>query len=444
MNTATFKGGLNLPGYKENTERLAIVPASIPELVYLPLVQHIGAPCSPLVKIGDQVKKGEKIAAGQGFVTAPIHASVSGKVKAIEKMGHPGGNFVTSIIIENDGREEWAATVKPRAHPGDLSGEEIRKIVWEAGIVGLGGAAFPTHVKYAPVEGKKADYIILNGAECEPYLTADHRLMLEQAERIITGLRYILKATDCQQGIIAVEENKLDVIKHLQEILINDKQIRVQPLRVKYPQGSEKHLIYACTQREVPVGGLPLDVGVIVNNVGTAFAVAQAVEEGKPLIERVVTVNGTGIKKPANYLVRIGTLFSHLIEESGGYQGETEKIIAGGLMMGKTVFTADIPVVKGTSGIVVLAHTAGTVKKETSCVRCAKCIEACPLFLEPTTLVRLAKRGFWEQAEKNNVLSCIECGSCAYVCPAHIPLVQYIQRVKQAIALAKKGGGKKK
>ena len=447
MNTSTFKGGIHLPGYKEGTQGLPIVLAGIPDKVYLPVSQHIGAPCIPLVQVGDEVKKGQKIAEGKGFVTAPIHASVSGKVVAIEKKQHPGGNFVDCIVIENDYKEEWADTVKPNPHPEELSAEEIRKIIFEAGIVGLGGATFPAHVKLAPVEGKKADYILLNGVECEPYITADHRLMLEKPERIVAGLRYILKSTGCEQGVIAIEENKPDAIALFQKMLAKEKNIRVQALKEKYPQGSEKHLIYACTQREVPVGGLPLDAGVIVHNVGTAAAIADAVEEGIPLIQRVVTLSGNGVNKPANYLVRLGTLFSSLIEESGGYSGEIEKIIAGGLMMGKTVFTADIPVIKGSSGIVVLQKTDGKKEREYSCVRCAKCVDACPLFLEPTTLVKLTKRQLWEEAEKNNALSCIECGSCVFVCPARIPLVQYLRRAKQAIgvlkAKAKSAGGKK-
>ncbi len=447
MNTSTFKGGIHLPGYKEGTQGLPIVLAGIPDKIYLPVSQHIGAPCVPLVQVGDEVKKGQKIAEGKGFVTAPIHASVSGKVVAIEKKQHPGGNFVNCIVIENDYKEEWADTVKPNSHPEELSAEEIRKIIFEAGIVGLGGATFPAHVKLAPVEGKKADYILLNGVECEPYITADHRLMLEKPERIVAGLRYILKSTGCEQGIIAIEENKPDAIALFQKMLAKEKNIRVQALKEKYPQGSEKHLIYACTQREVPVGGLPLDAGVVVHNVGTAAAIADAVEEGIPLIQRIVTLSGDGVNKPTNYLVRLGTLFSSLIEESGGYSGDVEKIIAGGLMMGKTVFTAEIPVIKGSSGIVVLKKTGKEKEREYSCVRCAKCVDACPLFLEPTTLVKLAKRRLWEEAEQNNALSCIECGSCVFVCPARIPLVQYIRRAKQEIgalkAKAKSAGGKK-
>lgn len=437
MSISTFKGGIHLPGYKEGTQGLAIIPANIPEKVYLPLSQHIGAPCTPLVEVGAEVKKGQKIAAGKGFVTSPIYASVSGRVVAIEKRQHPGGNFGDCLVLENDGKEEWADTVKPNLHPEELSAEEIRNIIFEAGIVGMGGATFPAHVKYAPVEGKKADYIILNGVECEPYITADHRVMLEKADRIIAGLRYILKSTGCNQGIIAIEENKPDAIALMKKAVASEQNIRVQALKEKYPQGSEKHLIYACTQREVPVGGLPLDVGVIVNNVGTAVAIADAVELGIPLIERVVTLSGDGVKNPANYLVRLGTLFSDLIAQSGGYSGEIERIISGGLMMGKTVYSAEVPVIKGSSGIVVIKKVSRKKVREYNCVRCGKCIEACPLFLEPTTIAKLAKRGLWEEAEKNYAMSCIECGSCVFVCPARIPLVQYIRRAKQAIGAAK-------
>jgi electron transport complex protein RnfC len=260
--------------------------------------------------------------------------------------------------------------------------------------------------------------------------------MLEKAERVIAGLRYILKSVGCDKGIIGIEENKPDAIALFEKLTAGDAIISVKPLYEKYPQGSEKQLIYACTQREVPVGGLPLDAGVIVNNVGTAAAIADAVELGLPMIERIVTVSGTGIKSPANLLVRFGTLFSDLIEQCGGYTGDIERIICGGLMMGKTVYTADMPVVKGTSGIVILKKEDEQKVREYNCVRCAKCVDACPAFLEPTTIVKLAKRGLWEEAQKNNALSCIECGCCVYVCPANIPLVQYIRRAKQAIAAA--------
>jgi electron transport complex protein RnfC len=437
MKRATFKGGIHPDGHKELTSNLPTVVAPIPDRVYIPLSQHTGAPCVPLVVAGDEVKKGQKIGMAKAFVSAPIHASVSGKVVGIEVMEHPGGSFVPCIIIENDHREEWAETVQPAADPAALTPEELRAIILEAGIVGQGGATFPTHVKYAPVAGKKIDTVILNGVECEPYLTADHRLMLERPERIVAGLGYMLRSIGCTQGVIAIEENKMDAVAVMEKAIASQPNLRVVVLKEKYPQGSEKQLIYACTGKELPVGELPLSVGVIVNNVGTAASFADAVELGIPLIERYVTVSGPGICHPANYLVRIGTLFSELIKESGGYLGEVEKIIAGGPMMGKTVFSDELPVVKGTSGIVLLHKEPHRAQKEYPCVRCAKCIDACPAFLEPTSLARLAKRSAWEEAEKADAMSCIECSSCVYACPAQIPLIQYIRRAKQAILAAK-------
>lgn len=441
MKRATFRGGIHLDGHKELTSGLETIAARIPDRVYIPLSQHIGAPCVPLVVAGDEVRKGQKIGMAKGFVSAPIHASVSGKVVGIELMEHPGGSFVPCIIIENDRKEQWADSIVPHENPAALEPEELRSIILEAGIVGKGGATFPSHVKYAPVEGKIVDTVILNGVECEPYLTTDHRLMLERSEKIVAGLGYIMRSVGCERGIIAVEENKMDAVAVMEKAAATVENVTIVVLREKYPQGSEKQLIYACTGREVPVGGLPLAVGVIVNNVGTASALADAVELGIPFIERNVTVSGPGIRNPANYRVRIGTLFSELIEQSGGYNGEVEKIIAGGPMMGKTVFSDNIPVVKGTSGIVLFTKNEQQTGREYPCVRCAKCIDACPAFLEPTSLARMAKRKAWEDAEKSDVMSCIECSSCVYACPAHIPLIQHIRRAKQAVlaAKAKKG-----
>ena len=437
MKKATFRGGIHLDGRKELTSGRETIPAPVPDRLYIPLSQHIGAPCAPLVVEGDEVKKGQMIGAGKGFVSAPVHASVSGKVVGLELMEHPGGSFVHCVVIENDHLETWAETVIPADDPASLGPEAIRKIIQDAGIVGMGGATFPAHVKYAPVEGKKVETVILNGVECEPYLTADHRLMLEKPERIVAGLQYIMLSVGCCNGVIAIEDNKPDAVTTLQQAVATVKNITVVVLKEKYPQGSEKQLIYACTGRQVPAGGLPLAVGVIVNNVGTAVAVADAVELGIPLIERYVTVSGPGIRNPANYLVRIGTLFSELIKESGGHNGEIGKIIAGGPMMGKAVFSDKLPVVKGTSGIVLFKSETSHKCKEFSCVRCAKCIDACPAFLEPTSLVRMSKRSAWEEAEKSDVMSCIECSSCVYVCPAGIPLIQHIRRAKQAVISAK-------
>lgn len=437
MKKASFKGGIHPHGYKELTCGKVTVPARVPDTVYIPLSQHIGAPCASLVLVGDRVGKGQKIGEGKGFVTAPIHASVSGTVSAVELREHPGGSFVNCVVIENDGKEEWAETVKPHKSPATLDSEQLRKIIFEAGIVGMGGATFPSHVKYSPVEGKRAEVVIVNGIECEPYLTADHRLMVEKPDRIVAGLRYIMRSVCCGRGVIAVEDNKLDAVSLLEKAAAGEGGITVHVLKEKYPQGSEKQLIYACTGKQVPMGGLPLDVGVIVNNVGTAVAVAEAVERGIPLIERYLTVSGNGVREPSNYLVRVGTLFKDLIAQSGGYAGNVEKIIAGGLMMGKAVFSDEVPVVKGSSGVVVIRNDAKREFREYGCVRCAKCVDVCPMFLEPTSLVKLAKMGAWEEAEKFHVTSCIECGSCVYGCPAHIPLVQYIRRAKQAVLAAK-------
>lgn len=443
MAKSTFKGGIHPAGHKDMTSGKAAIAAAIPDRLYIPLSQHIGAPSVPIVSVGDKVLKGQKIGEGKGFVSAPVHSSVSGTVVSIEVMEHPGGSFVPCVVIENDHLEEWHPSVQPRSDTDSLTPEELRVIILDAGIVGMGGATFPSHVKYAPVEGKKADYVILNGIECEPYLTADHRLMLEKAERIVSGLCHIMKAVDCQQGVIGIEDNKMDAVEVMQKATANYPNIQVRVLKEKYPQGSEKQLIYACTGREVPVGGLPIAVGVIVNNVGTAVAVADAVEYGKPLVERYLTVSGDAVKNPQNYVACIGTLFSELIAESGGLDGDVEKIIAGGPMMGKTVFSSEVPVVKGTSGIVVMKRSAPS-KPEYPCVRCAKCVDACPAFLEPTTLVKNAKRSLWDDAERNNILSCVECSSCVYVCPAQIPLIQYIRRGKQAVLASKaKSTGKK-
>lgn len=437
MSKATFRGGIHVAGHKELTSRAAVIPATVPDRLYIPLSQHIGAACVPLVTVGERVTKGQRIGEAKGFVSSPIHATVSGEVVAIEVMEHPGGSFVPCIVIANDRLEEWHESIKPATDPAGLSPEEIRTIILNAGIVGMGGATFPSHVKYAPVEGKIVDTIILNGVECEPYLTSDHRLMLEKADRIVAGLGYIMKGVGCSRGVIAIEDNKMDAVAVLEQASRSNPAISVVVMKEKYPQGSEKQLIYACTGREVPVGGLPIAVGIIVNNVATAAAIADAVELGIPLIERYLTVSGDGIKNPANYLVRVGTLFSDLLAQSGGTVGDIERIISGGPMMGKTVFSAEVPVVKGSSGIVVMKKPVGASPTEYPCVRCAKCVDACPAFLEPTSIVKLAKRSKWEETEAANVMSCIECGSCVYVCPARIPLIQYIRRAKQAVLAAK-------
>lgn len=429
MRKRSFPGGIHPPGQKELTSRSRIVSAVAPEKVYIPLNQHIGAPCQPIVQAGDFVKLGQKIGEGNGFVSVPVHASVSGKVIGFEEL--PGwGNCV---VIENDGKDEWTPEVIHNDFPGSMSPDQMRKAVMEAGVVGMGGAAFPAHVKFTPPANKPIEYLILNGSECEPYLTADHRIMVEESDRVIAGMGYIMKMLGCSKGFIGIEDNKPDAIKALEDVPGRSKKIRIVPLETKYPQGSEKHLIYTCTGREVPSGGLPLDVGAVVSNVSTAVAVVNAVEEGMPLIERVVTITGSGIKKPANYRVRIGTLVSSLVEQSGGYKGKIEKIVCGGPMMGRTLFSDAVPVAKGTTGILFLMGKEISRDTPRSCVRCGKCIDACPMFLEPTLLFKNAEKENWELVEGNNVLDCIECGSCSYVCPAKIPLVQYIRQGKEIV-----------
>jgi electron transport complex protein RnfC len=439
MNKVTFMGGTHVDSFKELTSTYESKKAIPPDFVYIPLSQHIGAPCEACLGVGDEVLMGQEIGKTLGFVSAPIHSSVSGKVVAIEKKAHPTGRFVNCIVIENDKLDTLAPGIKPEENPGALTKQQLIKKVLDAGIVGLGGAAFPTHVKYTPPAETNIDYIILNGIECEPFITADHRVMLEYPETIVKGLRYILKANGAKKGIVAIEDNKMDAIEKLTKCCAEFSEIDVVICKEKYPQGSEKQLIYAVTGREVPVGGLPLDVGVIVNNVGTAKAVCDAVEDNMPLIERMVTVSGNSVDTPANYIAKIGTLFSELIKQSGGYTEENNKILSGGLMMGKSMYSDDVPITKGTSAILVLKDEEIDAPKEHTCVRCAKCVDVCPAFLEPTRLAVLTKtKEFTRLDEEQNIMSCIECGSCSYVCPANIPLLEYIRLGKQGVIKSKK------
>ena len=422
----TFRQGLHLAEKKELSEAKNIKRISPPPQVILPLSQHTGAPCEPLVKVGDQVEEGQKIADHHSFISSPIHASISGKVSSIERMPHPVGGEGEAIIIEGDGngRKVWE---KGELNLRSLAAEEIRKIVREAGIVGLGGAAFPTHVKLSPPENKPIDTIILNGCECEPYLTGDHRLMLERADDCLYGLKVIMKVTGATRGYVGIESNKRDAIVLMREKLKANENVQVVPLKTKYPQGGEKMLIKAILNREVPPGGLPLDVGVVVNNVGTALAIAEAIKWGKPLLERVVTVTGSGVRQPANLLIPLGTPFSYVVEECGGLGENASKVIMGGPMMGLSQYTLDIPVVKGTSGILVLTESEAVVREEEPCIKCARCIDHCPMGLLPTLLARLTKAERWDSLKDYRVMDCIECGCCAYVCPSKIPLVHLMK-----------------
>jgi len=439
MKKRTFSGGIHPPGHKELTAGLRIEQAEVPDTVFIPLAQHIGAPCHPLVQAGDYVRVGQKIGDASSFVSAPVHASVSGTVSAVQEIF----GFGKCIAIDNDRNYTLDPSIVPRPCPDELSVDELRQVVREAGIVGMGGAAFPAHVKFSPPKDKPIEYLILNGSECEPYLTADHRVMLEQPERIIAGMKYIMKMLGCSQGFIGIENNKMDAVDALTSVPGRPPGVQVVVLEEKYPQGSEKHLIFSCTGRQVPSGGLPLDVGVVVSNVGTSVAVADAVEKGMPLIERVVTVSGRGIFKPANYRVRIGTLVKDLVEQSGGYKGKIGKIISGGPMMGKTLYSDKVPVTKGTSGILFIPKHEINREVSHTCVRCGRCVDHCPMFLEPTMLYKNIEKADWEAVEAHHVRDCVECGSCSYVCPAKIPLVQYIRQGKEIVAARRQAAAAK-
>ncbi len=435
MSSTVFKGGVHPEYHKELTATMAINVMKPPLKVVIPLQQHIGAPCEPLdsIAVDSEVKKGQKIAESGSFVSAPIHASVSGKVTAIGPYNHPLGRPVEAITIESDGQDQWDENIKPPRNPEKFTPEDIRKVVREAGIVGLGGATFPSHVKLSPPDDKKIDIVVINGAECEPYLTADHRIMLEEPEKIVFGLKMMLKALNAEKGIIGIEDNKTDAIKVMEQAVAEDDNITVSPLHTKYPQGAEKMLIQVTTGRIVPSGGLPLEVGVVNHNVGTAVAVTDAVCEGKPLIERVLTATGSGITRPANLLVRVGTLVSEVIESCGGLKENTQKLVIGGPMMGIAQPNPDIPVIKGTSGILALTDEDVYLAESSPCIRCAKCVDGCPVQLMPTSIAQAAEHGLFKRAEKLHAMDCFECGCCAYVCPSKIPLTQLIRIAKAEI-----------
>ncbi len=440
MGSIVFKGGVHPDYRKEITASLAVTKMALPSKVVIPLQQHIGAPCEPLegIEVGAEVKTGQRIAESSGFVSAPIHASISGKITEIGPYNHPLGRPVKAVTIESDGRDQWVDDLKPAGDPSSLTPQEIRKVVQEAGIVGLGGATFPAHVKLSPPEEKPIDVVIINGAECEPYLTADHRVMLEKPEKIVFGLKMMIKALGAEKGIIGIEDNKADAIQAMEQAVAEEDNITINRLHTKYPQGAEKMLILVTTGRKVPSGGLPMDVGVVNHNVGTAVAICDAIREGKPLIERVVTITGEGINRPANMLIRVGTIVSNVLETCGGLKEETRKLILGGPMMGLAQPDADLPVIKGTSGILALTDDDVYLAESSPCIRCAKCVDACPVQLVPTAIAQAAEHGLFKKAEKLHALDCFECGCCAYVCPAKIPLTQLIRIAKAEIVKAKK------
>jgi Na+-translocating ferredoxin:NAD+ oxidoreductase subunit C len=437
-NTAlkTFKiGGVHPPENKfSEHEKIEVLP--LPDKVFMLCGQVLGAPSVPIVKKGDIVKSGQLIAKGEAFISAHIHAPVTGTVSKIDDITDSSGYKRQTIIIENIVEDEWEDGIDSSAditynipyNPGEI----IEKIK-AAGIVGLGGATFPSHVKLMVPDGKKIEVLLINGVECEPYLTADHRMMLEKGEEILIGTQILMKGLQVHKAVIGIENNKPDAIAHMSELAEKFEGIRIQPLKVKYPQGGEKQLIKAVTGREVPSGKLPLEVGCVVNNVGTAFAVYEAVQKNKPLIERVVTITGKSLKKSANYLVRLGTPISVLIEKAGGLPDDTGKIISGGPMMGKALNNTEVPVAKGTSGILIMTQKESLRSVTVHCIRCSKCVSVCPLGLEPYLLAQLAFLKKYEEAEKEKIMDCMECGSCMYICPSFRPLLDYIRLGKNQV-----------
>lgn len=438
--SVTFKGGIHPPHFKKMTENVPIERAEEPSLVIIPMQQHIGAPCEPIVKPGDKVKVGQKIGEAKAFVSAPIHSSIAGTVKKVAEADTPTGKAVC-VFIESDGTNEVCETVQPKGDLENISKEEIISIIKEAGITGMGGAGFPTHVKLSPPPDKTIDYVVLNGAECEPYLTADHRLMLEHPEKVVFGLKVLMKAVGVTKGFIGIENNKPDAIEAMNKAASSESNIEVVVLQTKYPQGDEKRLINAATGRKVPNGGLPMDVGVVVNNVGTAAAICDVFKTGMPLIERIATITGSAIAKPRNLIIKVGTPFKDIINQCGGYKEEVGKIIMGGPMMGLAQFTDEIPTIKGTSGILVLDKKDATLPEPQACIRCGKCVNICPVNLQPLIISKLSLKGMYDEAEKYNATSCIECGSCSYICPSKRPLLQAIRVAKKEIIAKRRARG---
>lgn len=435
----TFRLGGVHPQDNKLSASAPLAQLPLPKQVTIPIIQHIGAPAKVVVQRGDTVKVGQVIAQHEGFISSNIHASCSGRIGIIEEVMDSTGfkHLAVNIRVKGD---DWLETIDRTdtlVEEISLSRDEIVARVMDAGVVGMGGAGFPSHAKIKVPEGKTIDTLIINGVECEPYLTADHRLMLEKPREIIVGIRILMKALGVSRAIIGIEDNKHDAIELFDEWLRGDKQIEVQPLEVQYPQGGEKQLIQAVLDREVPSGGLPADVGVIVHNVGTTFAIYEAVQKNKPLVERVITVTGKDVKQPSNLWVRIGTPVIELITAAGGLPESTGKVVSGGPMMGKAIADLEVPVAKGTSGILMIAQAETKRAEEYNCVHCGKCIEACPMGLEPYRLLLLSKAGQSEKSKRENVLDCIECGSCSFVCPSNRPILDYIRLSKTKVKKSK-------
>ena len=438
----TFRIGGVHPAENKLSAAEPIKVAELPKVAVFPLSQHIGAPAKAIVQKGDKVKVGTMIAEAGGFVSAPIFSSVSGTVLKVDTVIDASGYAKPAIYITVEG-DEWEegidrskdlVTLKDRR---ELTSDEIKEKIKNAGIVGMGGACFPTHVKLSPPPGSKPEWIIINAVECEPYLTADHRLMLEHADEILVGVTLLMKAMNVGKAYIGIENNKPDAIELMKSKtmkFIHEGDIEIVPLKVKYPQGGEKQLIDAVVGRQVPAPpALPVSVGAILQNVGTAFAVYEAVMKNKPLFERIVTVTGKSLAHPSNFLVRMGTPMSQLIDACGGMPEDTGKIIGGGPMMGKALINAEVPICKGSSGVLLMNEAEAKRAEAQPCIRCAKCVSACPMGLEPFLLSKLAEVHDWERLEKEDVVSCIECGSCQFTCPSHRPLLDYVRLGKSTV-----------
>lgn len=431
-------GGIHPYDNKEWSKDKAIETLELPDEAKIPMIQHIGAPSNPVVKKGDKVLTGQLIGQSTGYVSANIHASISGTVTSVDAYPNGQGQRRLMVVIKREG-DEWMPEIdRTPDHKREctLSSQEIIGKIRDAGIVGLGGAQFPTHVKLSVPDGQKAEVVIINGVECEPYLTSDYRNMMERPEMILTGTEIVMRAVGVSRAVIGVENNKPDAIAKLREIIARDKYegIEVMPLKMRYPQGGEKQLIAAVTGRQVPPPpALPISVGAVVCNVSTAIAIYEAVQKNKPLIERVVTVTGKELKSTHNYLARFGTPASRFFELAGIPEGDV-KLLNGGPMMGRSVVDITAPLIKGCSGLTVLSGAEAARGKELSCIKCAKCVSVCPMGLEPYLLSKLAKMQKWDMAEQHNVVECIECGCCSYTCPSYLPLLDYIRIGKQTVS----------
>ena len=437
MATLTFKGGVHPYDGKELSKDKAIVPYQPKGDLIYPVSQHIGAPAAPVVAKGDRVLVGQKIAEAGGFVSSPVYASVSGTVKAIEPHFVSTGAKVNSIVVENDGLYEEAPglSIKPFE---ELSREDIIGIIKESGVVGMGGAGFPTHVKLSPKDPDKIDYVLVNCAECEPYLTSDYRRMVEQPEKLVAGMKIVLQMFPKAKGVFGIEDNKPDCIAKLTELVKDEPRMEVAALKTKYPQGGERQLIYAVTKRSINSRMLPADAGCIVDNVETLVAVYNAVALGQPVMNRIFTVTGDAVADPQNFYICIGTNYKELLDAAGGLKTECEKMIAGGPMMGFAMFGLDVPTTKTTSSLLCFTKDEAAAFESTACINCGRCVEACPELLVPSRLADYSERGQGDVFEKWHGLECVECGSCSYVCPAKRPLAQSVKTMKKQVLAAKR------